>query len=143
MSHSIGTDEHYITRDVKTYRQKYAECYPHLRLSESSPDAFVKFSKQLEEKDQQIRSLQETVEKMKPLKTFAMLSLLSLSLFGGWNQRSLGCLAGHTSLAPSLRSGSIRFPRQMRHPPPVGTMGHVGLVAFFDIPLYKTLQTIR
>jgi len=70
MSHSIGTDEHYITRDVETHRKKYAECYPHLRLSEPSPDTLVKFSKQLEDKDQQIKSLQETVEKFEPLMKF-------------------------------------------------------------------------
>jgi integrase len=71
MSHSIGTDEHYITRDVESHRKKYAECYSHLRLSETSPDAFVKVSRQLEEKDQQIKSLQETVEKLKPLMELA------------------------------------------------------------------------
>ena len=65
MSHSIGTDKHYITRDVKSHRQKYAECYQHLRLSETSPDALVKFSKQLEEKDQQIKSLQEELTQQK------------------------------------------------------------------------------
>jgi len=70
MSHSIGTDEHYITRDVESHRKKYAECYPHLRLSEPSPDALVKFSKQLEDEDQQIKSLQETVEKLEPLMKF-------------------------------------------------------------------------
>jgi hypothetical protein len=34
MGHSLGTDEHYISRDVETYRKLYAENYGSLRIYE-------------------------------------------------------------------------------------------------------------
>jgi len=32
MGHSYGTDEHYLTRDVETHREVYAEAYPSFRI---------------------------------------------------------------------------------------------------------------
>jgi len=34
MGHSLGTDEHYIARDVELYRQMYAKNYETLRIYE-------------------------------------------------------------------------------------------------------------
>jgi hypothetical protein len=34
MGHSLGTDEHYISRDVETYRKLYADNYASLRIYE-------------------------------------------------------------------------------------------------------------
>jgi len=35
--HSLGSDEHYISRDPETHRQKYQEGYPHLRIFDIEP----------------------------------------------------------------------------------------------------------
>ena len=70
MSHNLGTDEHYLTRDVETHRKKYAECYQDLRLSPISQDALTEIEEKIREKDQEIKELKETVARIQPLVEF-------------------------------------------------------------------------
>jgi hypothetical protein len=38
MGHSIGVEQHYISRNVEEHRKKYADGYQYLRLGTPSPD---------------------------------------------------------------------------------------------------------
>jgi len=42
MGHTLGTDEHYVTRDVERHREEYAKGYVYLRLGNANQDETVK-----------------------------------------------------------------------------------------------------
>ena len=70
MAHSLGTDEHYLTRDVEVHRKKYSECYDDLRLFPTSQDAFAELRGLLKNKEQEIMELKDNQAKLAPLLDF-------------------------------------------------------------------------
>jgi len=67
MGHSLGTDEHYLTRDVEKHRQEYAKGYEFLRIFEPSPVSIVELTQQLKEKDKELKALKEKIERLESL----------------------------------------------------------------------------
>jgi integrase len=67
MGHTIsGSDEHYITRDPEKHRTIYAQGYQQLRILEQGLEtgALANVTAQLKTRDEEIKSLKESVSKM-------------------------------------------------------------------------------
>lgn len=62
MGHSLGTDAHYISRDIEEHRKRYAEGYPSLKVSGVTTESLAAFSDLLTEKDAEIKELRSRVE---------------------------------------------------------------------------------
>ena len=58
LGHSLGVDNHYISRDVEHHRKKYAEGYESLRVFETGG---TDLRGQLAERDKEVRELKEKV----------------------------------------------------------------------------------
>jgi len=64
MGHSLGTDAHYISRDVEEHRKRYAEGYKFLRIYEPSAETIFELSEKLRQRDREVQQLREQMEKM-------------------------------------------------------------------------------
>ena len=59
---SLGTQGHYLTRDVEKHRQVYAEAYESLRIYEHIPIEVTEFKDKLEIAEEEIKALKKQVE---------------------------------------------------------------------------------
>ncbi|MCJ7633624.1 site-specific integrase [Candidatus Bathyarchaeota archaeon] len=59
LGHSLGVDNHYISRDIEQHRKKYAEGYESLRVSETGG---TDLRSQLAERDSEIQELKEKIK---------------------------------------------------------------------------------
>ncbi|MBS7616421.1 tyrosine-type recombinase/integrase [Candidatus Bathyarchaeota archaeon] len=57
MGHSLGTDAHYISRDVEEHRKRYKEGYPYLKIFEPSVESIHVLYDQIRERDEKIQRL--------------------------------------------------------------------------------------
>lgn len=65
MAHSLGTDEHYISRDVEDQREMYREAYPRLRIYErmhATKAETTGQAKEITNLRQQVKDLQQRLE---------------------------------------------------------------------------------
>lgn len=65
MGHSLGVDEHYISRDPEYHRKEYRKGYEQLRIYESTPTIITEITEQLKQKDMEIQQLRKEVEELK------------------------------------------------------------------------------
>lgn len=65
MGHSLGVDDHYISRDPEEHRKRYAEGYEQLRILEpTTPKQLTEIQEQLKQKDLEIQELRTQNEKL-------------------------------------------------------------------------------
>ncbi len=67
MGHSLGVDEHYITRDVERHRKEYAKGYEYLRVFEPSAISVTELMELLRQKDEEIKQLRSELMEIKQL----------------------------------------------------------------------------
>lgn len=67
MGHKWGTDEHYLTRDVETHRERYKEAYPSLRIYDQPSPRLEDLEEKYEEAMGEIRKLRENNIELKKL----------------------------------------------------------------------------
>lgn len=65
MGHSLGVDEHYVSRDPEYHRKEYKKGYEQLRIYESTPAIITEITEQLQKKDLEIQELRETIDQLK------------------------------------------------------------------------------
>lgn len=62
MGHSLGVDEHYISRDVEVHRKEYRNGYEQLRIYESTPAIISEITEQMKQKDMEIQELRDEIK---------------------------------------------------------------------------------
>lgn len=65
MGHSLGVDEHYVSRDPEYHRKEYKKGYEQLRIYESTPTIIIEITEQLKQKDQEIQQLRKDMGELK------------------------------------------------------------------------------
>jgi len=66
MGHSLGVEQHYISREIEEHRKKYGEGYKFVRIYETI-ESNIDLHQQIRERDEQLRQLSERMEKLSPL----------------------------------------------------------------------------
>jgi len=64
MGHSLGTDAHYISRDVEEHRKRYAEGYKYLRIYEPSAETIYELGERLRQRDREIAQLKAALDRV-------------------------------------------------------------------------------
>jgi len=64
MGHSLGTDAHYISRDVEEHRKRYAEGYKYLRIYEPSAETIFELGERLRQRDREIAQLKAALDRV-------------------------------------------------------------------------------
>jgi hypothetical protein len=65
MGHSLGVDEHYVTRDPEAHRAEYRKGYESLRILEpATPAQLTEIVEQLKKKDLEIQELRKEIKEM-------------------------------------------------------------------------------
>jgi hypothetical protein len=71
MGHTLGVDEHYITRDIERHREEYTRGYEYLRLGTTNPTETLKQIEELRQENVRLKDeltkLQRTVPSMDDL----------------------------------------------------------------------------
>ena len=65
MGHSLGVDEHYISRDPEYHRKEYKKGYEQLRIYESTPRIITEITEQLKQKDMEMQQLRKEMGELK------------------------------------------------------------------------------
>jgi hypothetical protein len=61
MGHSLGTDAHYISRDLEKHREEYRKGYPFLRIYETVDD-LVSLREEIRKRDEEIEDLKSNFD---------------------------------------------------------------------------------
>ena len=65
MGHSLGVDEHYVSRDPEFHRKEYKKGYESIRILEpATPQQIMEIAEQLKQKDQEIQELKAQNERL-------------------------------------------------------------------------------
>jgi len=67
MGHSLGTDAHYISRDLEEHRKRYAEGYKYLRIYEPSAETIYELNEKLRQKDKEMHKLQQQIDELQTI----------------------------------------------------------------------------